>query len=275
MFGPLKTRYIQTLFLCAVCVAIIVFSVGRIVHVEPSDHTPIFSDDPAHAALSRGVLPSMEKLRLHDSQGQWEVRIGRLDIRRRNLGFLRLGAFNTAHLHDLRITVSEDTGVEELHRLLQRMTSFSDLAHHPRRRIEGMNTTSTSNSSGWLAGFPEMPSSVSDLRISRFSIDRRTPDRTGAPVVRADTLIPQRSTGTPVLLLKGNVTLVNKLGHRIACPEAKLRLDDDPILSIREGTLHAASSTQELTAVSFPLAVLFQDQELDITPPAAIRRRAY
>lgn len=192
----------------------------------------------------------------------WDIEVGAAEVRRMRAGFLRIGAFNELIVSDLHITLTTDSSLTLLSPL------FEALGHRHGDEAGGDNPAPSWRHRPLLSCFFDaigFSQAQADTPISRAEIRQLSVSQTDwlgdekHLLFRADRARVQR-TG---LSLSGNVIFATRSGQQLHCREAGLKWHASAQASVREGVLHTAAGTQQMTAVSFPLHALWNDADLN------------
>ena len=216
----------------------------------------IVSPNPRHSRVDVDVVRG---LTVSEPGAGWSLHVGSVEIRRKSLGFIRLGAFNEALISDLCFTMAPRHDPSNFVSLLRQLGSFPD----PREALARRGGRTRARLAHFLESCgvrsPYQNIRVSSVRIHSLSL-RVSSDDPPPDVVLLSAGSAAFHGGN--CRLGGAVSFGRPDGQRVICREAELSLAAEPMISARSAMLSAAGATQEIEFLSFPLAVLLAGEDL-------------
>ncbi len=236
--------------------ALFVWRAGRPAHQAVHEPEEVIPPERRHDYLDVRVVTGLSYR--YPGRG-WDIQVGAVEIRRRSLGFIRIGAFNEALITDMHITLTPEFKASEVIALLR---SLSD-APAPEEGNEMPSGRRPQQIGFFLEELgvrsPHADKRVSSVRIRNLSL--RFAPGNGEPEVDYLSAASARIRDG-YLRLGGPVQIGSPTGQQIRCREARLSLQESPVLSLREAVIHAQGITQSLDRLAFPLSALLSDEDL-------------
>ncbi|MBP7830715.1 MAG: hypothetical protein KA248_12445 [Kiritimatiellae bacterium] len=220
---------------------------------KPKD---IISPNPDHDRLDYEVVKG---LKYSDPDKGWSVSVGAVEIRRKPIRFIRIGAFNEALIRDIRLTMDLKQDPSNFATLLRQLGSSLDMQETMASRGGRNRARLTAFLEQLGAKSPYHKTRVSSVRIQGISLLVTQGDANPDLVLLSADSATFHGTRCR---LGGSVEFSSLGGQRITCREAELTLATEPMISTHTAILQAAGSTQEVEAVSLPLAALLADEDL-------------
>ncbi|HOW96730.1 MAG TPA: hypothetical protein P5567_07605 [Kiritimatiellia bacterium] len=216
----------------------------------------VVSSNTRHDRLDFNVVKG---LKVSDADKGWGIRVGSVDIRRKPIGFIRLGAFNEARITDLRVTMSAQQDPSSFATLLHRLSSSPDTLETVLRRGERDRARLAYLLDQFGTRSPYRNTRISSVHIEGLSL-QVSPSNAESDIMllEADSVDFHGRR----CRLNGAVSFGSLDGQRVRCREAELTLGTDPVISTHPAILQAAGATQEVETLSFPLAALLTGEDL-------------
>lgn len=240
----------------AIGAALVAWSVTRSARRAEPEPEPVIPPEQRHDYLDVTVVKGLRYR--HPGRG-WDVRVGAVEIRRKSLGFIRIGAFNEALITDMHITLTPEFSVSEVIALLRSLTDASSVGEAngtpsgrgPRQVgffLEQLGVTS-----------PHAGTRVSSVRVRNLSL--RFAPGNGEPEIIYLSASSANIRGGE-LRLGGRISFGTPADQQIRCREARLSLGEPPMVSLRKAVVYSGGVTQTVDRLSFPLSALLNDEDL-------------
>ncbi len=188
----------------------------------------------------------------------WDVSVGSVEVRRRSLGFIRIGAFNEALIRDMHITLMPEFNKAEVIALFRNLADApaeGDIGappgRHPRQLgffLEALGVRS-----------PHADTRVSSLRVRNLSL-RFAPGDQEPDVVYFQASSAHLRGGE--LRMNSGISFRTRNGQQIHCREARLSFREPPMFSLREAVVYSNGVTRAVDRLSFPFSALLHDEDL-------------
>jgi len=255
---------------------------------DPSDYV---TPEERHRGLD---TPVVHGVRLMGFKGAKQVEIGSFEVRRKKVGFLRVGALNEAVIRDLRVVVDTECFLTRLVPALRALGAARDSEdgrpgtgaagspvsrghgstrdhpaaggtsrHAPQSTdifVNGQSPRLISEVLGKLwQHSPHRDQKVSSYTIRGFSVVLANSDGAELCLLRCDGIVPRSGQGCGRLLLRGNVIIRSVNGERLWCEEADLDLSGECCVTASGPTISIAGEMKRFDRLSFPLAFLVRE----------------
>ncbi len=226
-------------------------------------------------------------LRLMGVWGCERIEVGSFEIRKKKIGFLRVGALNEAIVRDVRVVVragffeedgdfdvnwrrfaaqngvaagndrrSANTPVSANSAAVRNTASFGRVKGTPGEFSKGL----ASELLGALWHYsPYRDQSVSGILVRNLEFVLQRDDGSELCLLQCNNASPRSGKGADVTGLQGNVIFRNMRGEFLRCDEAVLALSGNPVVFASRGTVDTTASIHRFEKISFRLASLFQD----------------
>ena len=211
------------------------------------------------------------------NKGIEQIEVGSLVIRKKKMGFIRIGGLNEVLLEDLRVTVNEDfflpscepsaRGREQAPSAVQSPGKHSSLVNRGHSHLVG-GTSRTGIQLRQLVRdlAPQVrslsllrPKKVSSVTVCNVSVVLARENVPDLCIVECRSLAPDPEERELKLHLKGRVTFRNTADETLHCGKAVVCLDERCLVIAGDVTVLTSDGTNKLEKLRFPLDSLVKN----------------